>query len=76
MNDEAKGTRGDVLALTFRGLDLCDGCGIRLEPGERLAGLCPVCLEPKSKAYTLPPDPSRPEIGQPERHVASHDVGC
>ncbi len=31
--------------LTFRGLDLCDGCGTRLEPGDRLAGLCPACAD-------------------------------
>ncbi len=30
--------------LTFRGLDLCDGCGSRLETWDRLCGLCPVCL--------------------------------
>jgi predicted amidophosphoribosyltransferase len=29
--------------LTFRGLDLCDGCGAPLEPGDRLSGLCPAC---------------------------------
>ncbi len=30
--------------LTFRAMDLCDGCGIRLEPGYRLCGLCAACL--------------------------------
>ncbi len=25
---------------------MCDGCGARLEPEERLWGLCPACLEP------------------------------
>ncbi len=38
----------ESLALTFRGLDLCDGCGTRLEPGDRLSGLCPVCLGVKA----------------------------
>ncbi len=33
--------------LTFKGLDLCDGCGTRLDPGDRLAGLCMVCADPK-----------------------------
>jgi len=32
-------------ALTFRGLDLCDGCGTRLAPGDRLSGLCAACLD-------------------------------
>ena len=31
--------------LTFKALDLCDGCGAGLEPGERLAGLCVACLD-------------------------------
>ena len=30
--------------LTFRGLDLCDGCGAALEERHRLSGLCPACL--------------------------------
>ncbi len=33
----------ETLPLTFRGLDLCDGCGTRLAPGDRLSGLCPTC---------------------------------
>jgi hypothetical protein len=37
-------TGPDVLDLTFRGLDLCDGCGSRLELDDRLWGLCPACL--------------------------------
>ena len=34
----------DTLPLTFRGLDLCDGCGTRLEPSDRLSGLCQACF--------------------------------
>lgn len=30
--------------LTFRGLDICDGCGGRLDAGDRLCGLCAACL--------------------------------
>ncbi len=30
--------------LTFRGMDSCDGCGVRLEPGYRLCGMCATCL--------------------------------
>ncbi len=54
-----KRTRGPVttpgaLVLTFRGLDLCDGCGTRLDPKERLWGLCPACqakdrIQPQSR---------------------------
>jgi len=33
--------------LTFHGLDLCDGCGTRLDPKGRLSGLCPTCQNPK-----------------------------
>jgi hypothetical protein len=40
-----------TLPLTFQGLDLRDGCGARLEPGDRLSGLCPACLEPKTKRH-------------------------
>ncbi len=40
--------KAEPVALTFRGLDLCDGCGARLNPGDRLSGLCPACLEPKA----------------------------
>jgi len=29
--------------LTFRGLDLCDGCVAALEERHRLSGLCPAC---------------------------------
>ncbi len=32
-------------ALTFRGLDLCDGCGAKLDPGDRLSGLCRACQD-------------------------------
>ena len=34
----------EALTLTFRGLDLCDGCGTRLDPGDRLTGLCGACM--------------------------------
>jgi hypothetical protein len=34
--------------LAFQGLDVCDGCGVRLAPG-RLSGLCPACLARVSK---------------------------
>jgi predicted amidophosphoribosyltransferase len=34
--------------LSFRGLDLCDGCGTRLDPKGRLSGLCPACLAPNA----------------------------
>lgn len=40
----------DTPSLTFRGLDLCDGCGATLEPGDRLSGLCPACLGAPEKA--------------------------
>jgi hypothetical protein len=33
----------EALTLTFRGLDLCDGCGTRLDAEDRLWGLCPSC---------------------------------
>jgi len=33
----------DTLSLTFEGLDWCDCCGARLEPGDRLSGLCSAC---------------------------------
>lgn len=33
--------------LTFRGLEWCDGCGARLAPGDRLAGICPACQRPE-----------------------------
>jgi predicted RNA-binding Zn-ribbon protein involved in translation (DUF1610 family) len=36
--------------LTFRGLDLCDGCGTRLEPREQLAGFCPQCVRALRRA--------------------------
>jgi hypothetical protein len=52
-------TGPDVLDLTFRGLDLCDGCGARLEPGDRLSGLCPACLG----AITKVPPGSRQGCG-------------
>jgi hypothetical protein len=39
--------KAEPMVLTFRGLDLCDGCGTRLDPGDRLAGLCRTCQEPK-----------------------------
>jgi hypothetical protein len=29
--------------LAYHGLDVCDGCGVRLAPG-RLSGLCAGCL--------------------------------
>lgn len=32
--------------LTFKGLDLCDGCGATLDPRDRLSGLCAACLAP------------------------------
>jgi hypothetical protein len=32
-----------VLTLTYRGLDLCDGCGVPLKPREQIGGLCPAC---------------------------------
>jgi len=31
--------------LTFRSLDLCDGCGARLDHRRQLAGLCAACLD-------------------------------
>jgi len=34
--------------LTSRGLDWCDGCGTRLDPGDRLCGLCPACQDVKA----------------------------
>jgi hypothetical protein len=30
--------------LSFRAIDLCDGCGTRLDPGDALYGLCEGCL--------------------------------
>ena len=30
----------ETLPLTFKGLEWCDGCGVRLVPGDRLSGLC------------------------------------
>jgi hypothetical protein len=35
-----------LATLTFRGLEFCDQCGTRLDPGDRLAGMCPACLGP------------------------------
>ncbi len=34
---------GHSLGLTYRGLEWCDGCGAKLDPADRLAGLCPEC---------------------------------
>ncbi len=42
-------TLAPILSLTYRGIDFCDGCGVRLEPEARLSGLCPQC------EATLPP---------------------
>ncbi len=41
-------SNADPLALVFRGLEWCDGCGARLDLGDRLAGLCAACREPTS----------------------------
>ncbi len=41
--------KAEPVALTFRGLDLCDGCGVGLHPGDRLSGLCPACRDPKDR---------------------------
>ncbi len=35
--------------LVFRGMSLCDGCGVPLAPDEQLWGLCPRCLSGDSK---------------------------
>jgi hypothetical protein len=43
--------------LIFRGLDLCDGCGARLEPGDRLSGLCETCQAPKVAGPSHSPTP-------------------
>ena len=45
--------KAEPLTLTFRGLELCDGCGARLAPGDRLSGLSPAC---RRRARTLAPD--------------------
>lgn len=47
----------DALPLKFAGLDLCDGCGARLAPGDQLAGLCAACERALSKVPR--PRPSR-----------------
>jgi hypothetical protein len=36
-------TSPDPPPSTFKALDLCDGAGTRLAPGDRLSGLCPTC---------------------------------
>ncbi len=38
----------DAPPLVFRGLDLCDGCGATLKPGDQLSGLCPACQGPQN----------------------------
>jgi len=40
--------KSEPVTLTFRGLDLCDGCGARLDAGDGLSGLCPVCRAPEA----------------------------
>ncbi len=47
-----------TLSLTYRGLDWCDGCGAKLDAGDRLSGLCPECQDavgmvPASKAKRI-----------------------
>jgi hypothetical protein len=37
----------EPVALSFKGLEWCDGCRARLEPGDQFAGLCRVRLEAK-----------------------------
>lgn len=37
-------TPRETPALTFKGLAWCDGCGAKLDPGDRLSGLCPACV--------------------------------
>ena len=39
-----------LLDLTFRGLDRCDGCGVELAPADQLAGLCAACERALAKA--------------------------
>ena len=39
--------------LTFRGMDFCDACGQRLEPRQRLAGLCERCARWKPKRHIV-----------------------
>ena len=39
------GVKSEAPPLTYRGLNLCDGCGIELAPGEQIAGLCPGCTQ-------------------------------
>jgi methionyl-tRNA synthetase len=36
-----------TLDLIFRGLDLCDSCGMHLEPADQIAGLCARCDPPR-----------------------------
>ncbi len=50
MNCRPPVTGSEKLSLTFLGLDLCDGCGIRLERGELLAGLCDCCQDRPKEA--------------------------
>jgi hypothetical protein len=44
---------------TFRGLEWCDGCGTRLDPGDRLFGLCPACLETNAEEPISEHGPTR-----------------
>ncbi len=59
-------------ALTYRGLDRCDGCGTSLAPREALAGLCGRCLT-RHVAQEAPGGPVPPERvripGEPPRPV-------
>ncbi len=43
MKAKRKATDPDTPTLTFRGLDLCDGCGTRLELEDQLWRLYPSC---------------------------------
>ncbi len=43
----------DTLPLTFRGLDLCDSCGARLEPEDQLWGLCPASAFPPAESRIM-----------------------
>jgi hypothetical protein len=55
----AKATKSpEALTLTFKGLDHCDGCGARLDRGDRLCGLCPACLDSKAEDPIPKPRPT------------------
>jgi hypothetical protein len=42
-----------TLSLTFRGMDLCDSCGVELSLEEQLWGLCRTCQNPAEGAMRM-----------------------